>query len=684
MKRKLLTLARHVALALASLAVALAVCELALRLYYPRYQFAANPPPSAEDREGGRASSRGFYTRAANPDTGVYHRLGYNWLGARTSRRITAESLAESVNIAFFGDSMTENIHLPVQYAFTEHLDYLLNHPRPGGNTESRFNVLNFGVFGSAAAKEFLRWRRVSQKPGKQTFDHVFYMFYHNDVGDLWHAIKRGIVRLDESGNVQRGDSDSSPPWKRLIARLHLTYLALDAWKRLTPAIEPEHSDSPGVRLTPDEILVAFQKVVLRWKREVEADGGRFHVVMLPSFDPLSPPPSHHDLVRQAGLIDPTLDLFDLLACFQENIADYNTRDWQFANNPHWDAAANMVAAHCLYRYLEDVFDLPPRTDAALAVARRSYYQAFLGSPNWEGQRFAPTPPWVPSAAVHSPPPPPPPHMDSAAIVNHYLALEVRHRPTEQEMDAVASARATGALAAADWEVFANLPERLLVYVKDAKAPCQETREVAKPFFLHVFPFTPEKLPNHQRRADFENRDHGPFTRMSRNRNECVFAARLPEWPVARIRTGQFTRQGLDGKNGKTVYHNHWAVEFSLPLVRSVWDVYAAEGGRRGLEYVKTPCAEAVREARFFLHIYPLRSADLPSSSAGYVNRDFQWDAGGHFNAVKDTCRISVDLPDFPIATIHTGQFRTGWITRRLWDARIRLAEVERLPPQAD
>ena len=73
-----------------------------------------------------------------------------------------------------------------------------------------------------------------------------------------------------------------------------------------------------------------------------------------------------------------------------------------------------------------------------------------------------------------------------------------------------------------------------------------------------------------------------------------------------------------------------------------------------------------------------------PSSFRPYVNLDFQWNTGadpqrGHYDAAADTCRISAALPDFPIATIHTGRFRDGLVARRLWSVRIRLAEVERL-----
>ena len=687
-KRKLLTLLPRGGIVLASLSVGLVVCELALRLYYPRYEFAASPPPAAQDRVFQRGSSTAFYTHVSNPDTGVQHRLAYNWLGARTSRRFTTESLAESVNIAFFGDSMTENIHLPVQYVFTEHLDYLLNHSiHPTTVREHRtFNVLNFGLFGVSIASEYLRWRRVSRS---RSFDHVFYVFDYNDIDGFRSAVTKGIVEVvGESGNVRHRDS-RPPLWKRMIARTHLTYLAIDAWGVLAgPRMgEQKHSDNADMRMAPKEGRSVFRKVVLRWKREVEADGGRFHVVVLPAPKGYYQYPLRDYYGLQTTLGQPDVEPLYLLQCFRANKVDYFRGEWRFVNDGHWNAAANMVVAHCLYRYLEKVLDLPPRTDEALAGARHDYYQAFLNSRTWEGERFAPAAPWVPPAAIRSAL-----QVDREEIVNHYLALEAGHRQTE--VDAVAMARAAGALATSHWQVFANLPERLLVYTKKAegadgaKADCQETLEVVEPFFLHIFPFTREKLPRSRRRYGFENRDVGPFAgiaplaRIQWRRNECALVARLPEWPVARVSTGQFTTSR--DADGKAVYHNRWAVDFAMPLARSVWDVYAAEGGRRGLDFVKTPCAPAVRKERFFLHVYPLRASDLPNPFGRYVNRDFQWNASGRFDAAEDTCRISVVLPEFPIATIHTGQFRPGWVDRRLWDVRIRLAEVERLAPQAD
>lgn len=63
----------------------------------------------------------------AHPDTGARHPVIYNDFGSRQHRRFDVESLKHAQNVAFFGDSYTENIRMEAQYSFTEVLDFLLN-----------------------------------------------------------------------------------------------------------------------------------------------------------------------------------------------------------------------------------------------------------------------------------------------------------------------------------------------------------------------------------------------------------------------------------------------------------------------------------------------------------------------------------------------------------------------------
>ena len=170
-------------LVLLSVAVGLAVCEAALRHFHPRYVLAAQAPRLAWANTLANTQHYHF-----NPDTHTKHLVIHNNLGGRQSRDFPAGSLESSVNIAFFGDSQTENLHLPAQYSYSEPLDFLLNaaaDPERGShaldnldNDEVSFNVLNFGVWGYGTGLSYLRWRFL---PVRREIDHVFYMVLYKE-----------------------------------------------------------------------------------------------------------------------------------------------------------------------------------------------------------------------------------------------------------------------------------------------------------------------------------------------------------------------------------------------------------------------------------------------------------------------------------------------------------------------
>ena len=657
---------RNGLLALLSVAAGLAACEAALRLFHPRYELAANPPlPGTPSSPAGERA----YQIQFHPDTGAAHRVVHNNLGGRQSRDFPAASLDGTVNIAFFGDSLTENLHMPAQYSYTEPLDYLLNvSVRADGKSDSsvldapRFQVLNFGVWGTGTGRSYLRWRAL---PMRRALDHVFYMAVGNDFRELRMALGSGMVRLGESGELLEGGPPLTPAWKRLLARSHMTYLVLDAWRRFDVRPDPGEPGSGGVRFRRPEMLRVMRALVRRWKAEVEADGGVFHVALTPErgfwFDAIARDAAQEPLVG-AGVVD-------LLECFKAAVPDFRWGDWQFVNDPHWTPAANMVAATCLYRHLERALGLPTRAEEELAQARHAYYRAFMDAPAWQGERYMPTAAWARSR----------PEGErgerrqnaSEAIVAKYLALELASAPAPAWLR---DAYAAGAVAMSMWDVYANARERRLVYVK---SPCGANWRARGPdggFFLHAVPFTREKLPAAPGGLDFVNLDGMPLWYHHRSAAECVFSVRLPDYPLSRVSTGRYTQRR---EGGQTSYEELWSVAFRMPLARSVWDVYASADGRR-LDYVKVPCRRTNTESRFYLHAYPLRAADRPGGRA-YANRDFAWDAAG---VMEDgACRISAALPEFPIAFVHTGQYRDGVVSRRLWSARVDFAEMERLAP---
>ena len=89
------------------------------------------------------------------------------------------------------------------------------------------------------------------------------------------------------------------------------------------------------------------------------------------------------------------------------------------------------------------------------------------------------------------------------------------------------------------------------------KSPCSAA-DVQAQFFLHVFPEDLEDLPADRRRHGFDNLDfHYEGSTALAFGGKCIAKRPLPDYPIARIRTGQFTPD--DGRI--------WQAEFPVGAV---------------------------------------------------------------------------------------------------------------------
>ena len=91
------------------------------------------------------------------------------------------------------------------------------------------------------------------------------------------------------------------------------------------------------------------------------------------------------------------------------------------------------------------------------------------------------------------------------------------------------------------------------------------------------------------------------------------------------------------------------------PAARAVFDIYLRENT---VTYLKSPCRAADVQARFFLHVVPEDVEDLPAGRRlhGFDSLDFYY-AGNAALAFSSKCIAKRPLPDYPIASIRTGQF---------------------------
>ena len=89
------------------------------------------------------------------------------------------------------------------------------------------------------------------------------------------------------------------------------------------------------------------------------------------------------------------------------------------------------------------------------------------------------------------------------------------------------------------------------------------------------------------------------------------------------------------------------------PLISGSFDVYLMD---HTLVYVNSECGENAADAKFILHLTPTNSRPIQDiTELGFQNRDFWFNA--HGRRFGGLCLADIDLPDYDLARIDTGQF---------------------------
>ena len=220
-------------------------------------------------------------------------------------------------------------------------------------------------------------------------------------------------------------------------------------------------------------------------------------------------------------------------------------------------------------------------------------------------------------------------------------------------------------LARSAFDIYAY--EGALYYLSDDCPPPAPSRADLR-VFLHFFPDDTADLPEYSRKHGFENRDFWFGEHAAFFDGMCMNRQILPDYPIARIATGQNAaasggdewRAGIDlvaYAAAQALYDGIAAGDYRQPVTRSDFDVYL-RGNR--LAYLKEPCAAGDTDARFLLHIIPADPADLPADrrESGFANMDFWFGDYGAY--IGDKCVAERELPAYAIERIRTGQFVSG------------------------
>ena len=220
------------------------------------------------------------------------------------------------------------------------------------------------------------------------------------------------------------------------------------------------------------------------------------------------------------------------------------------------------------------------------------------------------------------------------------------------------------------------------VYIADGavaylKEPCAASDARARElFFLHIFPQDAANLPGDSKEFGFVNADF-KFADYGVNMDgKCIAVAPLPDYPIERIRTGQYVAYeaaplwSAEVNANRDMYMAAYraiaAGEYGEPAAQGTYAVYRDADS---LIYAREPCAPKDTQARFFLHIFPQDAADLPADrgESGFINADFAFAERGADLGGK--CIAIAPLPDYPIERIRTGQHTRG--AGQLWRAEL-------------
>lgn len=263
----------------------------------------------------------------------------------------------------------------------------------------------------------------------------------------------------------------------------------------------------------------------------------------------------------------------------------------------------------------------------------------------------------------------------AANIYNTTLWAIERRNPGENPYAAIYDETAfSEPVARSDYDIYIDYADQSLVYIKE---PC--ARPVARDgFFLLVFPERAEDLPDADRHTGRANRSFTFYDFGSAFNGKCVAKVPLPDYDIAAIRTGQLRTvddprwEAAFPYQDPSVYKAGYVAAASIePDSRAEFNVYRSED-KPALAYLREPCGPSDVEHPFFIHITPERESDLPTERKQYGFDNWGFDFLLHGIVFDGKCFAEAPLPDYPIASLRTGQFIRG--EGEVWEATI-LAE---------
>ena len=163
-------------------------------------------------------------------------------------------------------------------------------------------------------------------------------------------------------------------------------------------------------------------------------------------------------------------------------------------------------------------------------------------------------------------------------------------------------------------------------------------------------PVDPNDLPTRWRDKGFEAQQWSLGVYGAAFDGKCVARVPLPDYPVAEFRVTWDPDLMSDAEAQATMRR---AREDGRLLARAAQNIYLSGND---LVYIQESCDPAGTERAFYLDIVPERIADLPEDWRKQGREFFRFDFYLHGAFVGEACVAAFALPDYPVASVRTGQ----------------------------
>ena len=198
--------------------------------------------------------------------------------------------------------------------------------------------------------------------------------------------------------------------------------------------------------------------------------------------------------------------------------------------------------------------------------------------------------------------------------------------------------------------------DRRLIFTK---TQCSQEDADAR-FFVSVFPVYANSLPPHLRRIGYGSLE---FNIVPNSDGTCRAEALLPDYLIAKVHAGQYaaTADGYDYLWEGYIYRIGADPDFerldgSQPIIRSKFNAHLID---RSLIFTKEQCSQEDTAARFFVSVFPADADDLSDDRRQYGHDaiEFNFHDYGAISPNGRCWHAGVKLPDYPIDSIHAGQY---------------------------